>query len=475
MGANIIGRFYEKEVLKNCYESDKAELIAVYGRRRIGKTFLIKQFFKDKFNFYITGIYKGTIREQLKFFNSQLCEYSGIPYPIVNNWYDAFNQLKHYLSSIKKQKIVVFFDELPWLDTHGSRFVKAFELFWNSWAADQDNLKFIICGSATTWIMNNIIGNKGGLHNRVTRSIKLSAFSLSEVEQFLNNQGIIMNKYQIAELYMIMGGVPYYLQKLHKNYTFTKNIDRLFFENSAELQDEYSFLFRSLFEDSIIHQNIVEALSTKAKGMTRNELIDYLNLEDNGRLSKALDNLVSCDFLRKYSAFGKKQRGVIYQLTDLFTLFYLKFVKNSNNKDEHYWTNMIDSPIRRAWSGYAFEQLCLHHIPQIQKALGISGIQTNVCSWSTQATEEHNGAQIDLLIDRRDQVINLCEMKYSVSEYEITKQYNAELQSRKELFRKLSKTRKALHLTMLTTFGVANNAYKGMIQSEILLDDLFTK
>lgn len=473
MSKEIVGRKQECLVLKDCYESGKAELVAVYGRRRVGKTFLIKNYFKGKLDFYVTGIYNGTKKEQLAFFNKQLCDCSGIAYPKVDNWFDAFDQLKHYLGSMKKNKAVVFIDELPWLDTPRSRFIKAFELFWNSWASDRDNLKIIVCGSATTWMISHLLGSKGGLHNRVTRRIKLSPFTLAETEEFIKKQGIVWNRYQIAEVYMILGGTPYYLQMLKKNLSLSQNIDYLFFSENAELRDEYTFLFRSLFNDSSIYRNTVELLAKKAKGMTRMEMMKALGQQEGGNFSLVLENLCNCDFIRKYSAFGKQERDVLYQLTDLYTLFYLKFVRNSNGRDEHLWTNMVDSPERRAWSGYSFEQLCLHHIPQIKNTLGISGVQSDVCSWRTYMTDEHAGGQIDLVIDRKDQVINLCEMKYSISEFEITKKYDEEIRQRRELFRSVTKTRKALHLTMVTTYGLKNNLYSGQIQSEVRLDDLF--
>ena len=473
MATDIIGREKEKAILQNCYTSDKAELITVYGRRRVGKTFLVKTFFKNQIDFYTTGIYEGTKKEQLAFFNRQICEYSGLPYPKVDNWFDAFDQLKHYISNLKKERVLIFIDELPWLDTQRSRFTKAFELFWNSWAADQPQIKLVVCGSATTWMMSHLLGDKGGLHNRVTRRIKLSPFNLSEMQQYISSQGIEWNYHQIAEAYMIMGGTPYYLQMLQKGMSLSQNIDYLFFSENAELQHEYGFLFRSLFKNSAIYRNIVELLSKRAKGMTRAEIQKAIKVTAGGQLTSVLEDLCNCDFVRKYSAFGKKERDVIYQLTDLFTLFHLRFVKNHNGGDEHLWSNLLDSPERRTWSGYSFEQLCLHHIPQIKNKLGISGIQSTVCSWSVQANEEHEGAQIDLLIDRRDQVINLCEMKYSIGQYEITKSYNTQLQERKELFRTISKTKKALHLTMVTTYGVKPNAYSGMIQNEVTLDDLF--
>lgn len=466
----IIGRETEQEILQQRIESNSPELIAIYGRRRVGKTFLVRQYFKDTFSFYFTGIYQGTKQEQLTEFNRQLNFYSGKKWKFAKDWFDAFAQLREYLESLGGNKpIIVFLDELPWMDTPKSRFVKAFEYFWNSWGATNNRLKLIVCGSATTWMRENVLSDKGGLYNRTTRSLYLAPFSLYETEQYLRSRGIKWNRYQIAECYMILGGTPLYLQLLEQNLSLTQNIDHLFFAQNAPLAKEYEFLFRSLFNEAALHQQIIETLAGKAMGMTRNEIMTTAKIEDGGGLTKALRNLCDCDFIRPYTAFGKSDRGIIYQLTDLFTLFHLRYIKRYRGRDEHRWQNMIDSPSRRAWSGYSFEQLCLHHIRQIKQKLGISGIQSDIYAWRG----EHS--QIDLLIDRRDQTINLCEIKFSQSEFEITKPYDAQLRERVENFRTAAKTRKALHQTFITTYGIKKNMYSGNIQNEVLLDDLFVQ
>lgn len=468
----IIGRKQEIDTLSRCIESDKAELIAVYGRRRIGKTFLVKNLLRDKFDFYTTGIYKGSRQEQLRFFNRQLSEYSGMPYPMVNNWYDAFDQLKHYLSQ-KKGKAIVFLDEMPWMDSPRSGFLKAFEVFWNGWASDHSNIKIIVCGSATTWIMSNLFGNKGGLYNRVTCRIKLQPFTLGECEMFFKSKGIVWNRQQIVEAYMIFGGIPFYLEMVRKGQSLAQTVDSLFFRESGELRSEYDFLFRSLFNESAAYRGVVEALSKKSKGMTRQEIQSSIKMSDGGRLTDILDNLCNCDFIRRYSAFGNKERNMVYQLTDLFTLFHFRYVKGSSVQDENFWSLQTDTPQHNTWCGYAFEQVCLHHIPQIKKALGINGIRSDISAWSCRQTDEHQGAQIDLVIDRRDQVINLCEAKFSNNEYAITADYEKVLRNKVNAFRIETKTRSALHLTMITTYGVAKNAHSSIVTSEVTMDDLF--
>lgn len=475
MPAEIIGRNIESKLLKQCYDSNKAELVAVYGRRRVGKTFLVKTLFDGKFDFYISGIYNGSRSEELQHFNEMLSQYSGIPYPVSDNWTDAFKQLKHYLGSLKKDRILVFIDEMPWLDTPRSKFVKAFDLFWNEWASTCNNLCLIICGSATTWMNDNVISQKGGLHNRVTCKIKLSQFCLGETEKMLESKKIKWNRMQIAECWMILGGTPYYLDRLQRDMSLAQNIDFLFFRENAEFRSEYDTILKSLFKQSGIYKRIIELLAKKGKGLTRQEIVESLKLPEGGSLTSALENLCNCDFIRSYTSFGKKERQTMYQLSDMFTLFYIKFVKNSGGKDDMFWLHSIDSPSRRAWSGYAFEKLCLNHIPQIKESLGIRGVLSNVCSWYQKGdpAKGSKGAQIDLLIERRDQTINLCEAKYSSGPYTITKKYFEEMSERKEIFRVSSKTKYAILLTMITAGGLVDNEYSSMIPNHISLDDLF--
>lgn len=468
---SIIGRKHEQEILQECLDSTKAEFIAVYGRRRIGKTYLVKQFFEEKFDFYATGVYNISRTEQLKRWKIQLQKHSGEKTVKPKDWFEAFDQLQKYLESLAdKKRIVIFIDELPWMDTPKSNFIRALEFFWNSWAADRKGLKLVVCGSATTWMTNKLIGDKGGLHNRVTRPIHLAPFTLAETKQYLECRGMDWSHNEIMETYMTLGGTPFYLYLLRPNLSLRQNVDALFFGNDAPLRTEYDILFRSLFNDAIAYRKIVELLSGKLKGLTRLEIMDGIKAIDNGNLSEILENLEKCDFIRHYQAFGKKQRDVIYQLTDMYTLFYLRFVKGYNGMNDHAWSNIPDKK-RNTWQGYAFEQVCILHINQIKKALGISGIASDVCSWSTRGGNK--GAQIDLIINRTDNVIDLCEMKYSDSLYELTKNYIEWLKERRDLFKKETRTTKTLHLTMITSRGLANGKYTSQIQSQVTMDDLF--
>ena len=471
--STIIGRRHEQDILGKCVASDKAEFIAVYGRRRIGKTFLVKQFFSETFDFYATGVYQITRSEQLKLWKEQLAKYSGIKRPKPKDWFEAFNQLREHIETLNdKDKIIIFIDELPWLDTPKSGFIRALELFWNGWAAERRGLKLVVCGSVTTWMTNKLLGDKGGLHNRVTRPIRLAPFTLKETEEYLQSINVVWERKDVLDAYMILGGTPFYLSLLRPELTLWQNIDELFFSQDAVLKTEYSFLFNSLFNEATLYRRIVETLATKLKGMTRSEILEQLKTTDSGKFSDALDNLIKCDFLRRYQAFGKKERDMLYQLSDMYTLFYLRFVKNYHGLNEHAWSNMEEGK-RNAWAGYAFEQVCILHINQIRTALGISGMASDVCSWSYRSKEQ--SAQIDLIIDRGDKAIDLCEMKYSDHEYELKKDYVEWLRERRDLFREVTGTNKTLRLTMIASSGIKHNMYSSALQARLSLEDLFIK
>jgi len=476
----LIGRKNEREQFDDIYATKKPALVAVYGRRRVGKTFLVRQHFNNNFDFSFTGNYQMSRQGQLSLFNQELRRFSGQDYPLVKDWFSAFEQLRQYLSSLDNERLVLFFDELPWMETPKSNFIQAFSYFWNTWASTRQGLKLFVCGSSTTWMMEKLIGDKGGLYGRVTHTIYLAPFTLGETEAYLHANGIRWNRYQMLETYMIMGGIPFYLEMLKPKLTFDQNIDNLFFAANAPLRMEYGFLFRSLFNDAQLYRQVVETIAKRSQGMTRQQIKEELGLGDGGVLTVVLENLVRCDFLRRYAAFGKSERNALYQLTDLFSLFHLRFVADNNGQDAQFWSNMRENPSRVAWRGYAFEQVCLHHIPQIKEAIGIKAVLSNVCSWSCPTFTDKDGnpwqgTQIDLLIDRRDQVINICEMKYANDVYIIDKDYEERLRRRLSTFQHLTRTRKALHLTFITTYGLSRNTHSGNVQTEVTMGDLFDR
>ena len=475
----IIGRKHEQVVIKNYLESGKAELVAIYGRRRVGKTYLVKSIFANQFDFSFTGMYDVTRAIHLSQFQKTLEKYSGKRVGRLSNWFDAFDALQDYLDTLQKERIVVFLDEIPWMDTPKSNFLAAFGRFWNVWASTKQNLKLFVCGSATTWMLSKFIGDKGGIYGRVCRPIWLAPFSLGETEQFLQEiKGIEMSRHQILLAYMVLGGIPYYLDMLIKGMPLDVCIDDLFFKQKAPLRTEFDFLFRSLFKNSKIYRNVVLALATRLKGMTRQELLENLKLNEGGELTEVLDNLVKCDFIRKYTAIGKTERDAMFQLTDLFSLFHIKFVADNSGQDEHYWSKLSGKGPMTSWSGYAFEQVCLHHLNAIKRALSIGGVISNVHSWSCRPFTDKNGtqwkgAQIDLLIDRADEVINICEIKYVSDKYAIDSEYEERLRNRGTLFRTVTNTKKSIQYTFITTYGVAHNIHSGIVHSEVIMEDLF--
>ncbi|WP_300602031.1 ATP-binding protein [Niabella sp.] len=464
----LIGRNKEQQQLKKICTSAQSAFIAVYGRRRVGKTFLIREVFNNRFDFYVTGMANVNTKQQLLNFHLALKKYDPTSKEHVppENWLMAFQQLITLLEIKTSGQKILFLDELPWLDTAQSGFMPALEHFWNSWASGRKDIILVVCGSAASWMINKLIHNKGGLHNRVTQRIRLDPFSLAECEAFLKSRNAVFDRYQIIQLYMSMGGIPFYLNQVDPGLSAAQNIDRICFSENGLLVTEFDDLYRSLFNKAEKHILIIEALSKKAKGLTRDEIITITKLPNAGSTTRILKELEESGFLRKYSPFGKKERNSLYQLSDFYSLFYLRFIVN--RRDENNWINGLDDPKHRAWSGYAFEQVCLAHIKEIKQALGISGVQTSVSSWTGE------GAQIDLVIDRKDQVINLCEMKFSLNNFTITKKYAGDLRNKIAAFREATGTRKALYLTLITTYGLARNEYSGaLVQNDLNMDLLF--
>ncbi len=469
---NRVGRENEYKVFQKLYTSNKSEFIAVFGRRRVGKTFLIRSFINDyNCSFQITGLANASLSQQLFNFSNALSKYTNQEVD-PNNWLHAFQLLIAYLENCTDKKKVVFIDELPWFDTPKSNFIQALEHFWNSWASARKDVMLIVCGSAASWMIHKLINNTGGLHNRVTKKIKIAPFTLAECEAYLKMKNIPLDRYQIVQLYMVLGGIPFYWEEVEAGKSAAQNIQQICFAENGLLRTEFNNVFQSLFKNASKHLIVVNQLAKKVKGLTREELLKGTSLPNAGSSTRILEELEESGFIRKYTPFGKNKRESLYQLSDFYTLFYFNFIQNSHVNDTNNWLNTIDSPKQRAWSGYAYEQVCLYHINQIKNALGISGVETFTSAWRSKT--KVNGAQIDLVIDRRDMVINLCEMKFSINEFAIDKKYETELRNKIGIFKTETKTKKSVFLTMLTTFGLQQNAYSGLTQNSITMDDLFT-
>ena len=470
----IIGRLEEQEKLKYILNSNKPEFVVVYGRRRVGKTYLIKEFFNDSFSFYASGVLSNKMKDELNSFNQSLLDYGSNDKTTLTSWFDAFNRLKMMIENniikIDKRynKRIIFFDELPWFDTQKSDFKGAFDYFWNTYASRLNNLVLIVCGSATSWILSNLLNDRGGFHNRITSKIYLKPFNLKETKELVNNfNGNNLSDKEIIETYMIFGGIPYYLNFINYNYSLAQNVDNLFFKEGGELENEFNNLFSSLFNKYENHAKIVEELSKKRIGLTRKELLDKTNLSSGSSFSKVLMELEECGFIRKYNNYQKKNNESLYQIIDPFTLFSLSHLKN---KKVESWLNYIGQPSYNSWSGYAFEIVCLNHIKQIKEALSIAGIDSLVYSFYSN---KEGGAQIDLLIDRRDNIINLCEMKYSISPYTITSNYDENILNKIKVFKEITNTKKSIIVTFITLNGISKNKHSSIVIREITALDLF--
>ncbi len=468
----VLGRENEKRIFDDLLNSDKAEFLAVYGRRRIGKTFLIRNYLYKEIVFDFTGANKANNQAQLANFAMVFSEQCHELEQAPENWSEAFYLLAKHLKSLKREKkLVVFFDELPWLDRPKSGFLSALEFFWNQYGSQMENLLFIGCGSAASWMMKNIVHARGGLYKRMTRSIELQPFTLKETSIFLRSKNLMFTEYQILQLYMALGGIPFYLEAIKPEMSVSQILQDLFFTKNGFLKNEFRPLYQSLFRKAEHHLLLVETLSKHPHGITRDKLSKESKIAEGGSLSRALNNLIDSGFVQMILPFDKKKKEALFRLVDLFSIFYLKFVHNQSNVN---WQSVSQTPAYQSWCGYAFENICLLHVEQIKRKLGIAGVEVQVYSWKKSGTTTEFGTQIDMVLDRKDGIVHLCEAKFSESEFVLNKVYNAKLRQRRTIFKEAVKSKKNVVTTLFTTYpAIKNEYYLEEIHSEVSMDFLF--
>lgn len=478
--SKIIARKREQEELERLYRQTKPEFIVVYGRRRVGKTFLVREYFKGRFAFCHTALSpyddmesENSLERQLLNFHASLLKYGSEDRMPPGDWLEAFERLITLLEhKTSGGRTVVFIDELPWLDTQKSGFLPAFEHFWNGWGAGRDDLMLIVCGSATTWISDKLLNNTGGLYGRLTAQLRLSPMTLSETAEFYAERGIELSRYDLIQYYMIIGGIPYYMNMVRKEDSLASNIDRLFFNRESRLRDEFGRLFNSLFKNSENYIKVVRLLATRQQGYTRKEISRECGIPYGGGLTNILKALDANDFIVQYQPYGTGREDIRYKLVDPFLLFYLRFADGTKTFSDGYWSQFENTPRLYSWRGHAFENVCFSHIPRIKEALGISGVYTESSVWMTKEDMTGRGAQIDMLIDRADRVIDLCEIKFLEGEYLVGKDEDLKLRNRKQAFYNGTGTKKAVHLVLITTYGLKENMYSSVFTDVITAEDL---
>jgi AAA+ ATPase superfamily predicted ATPase len=483
----LVGRGREIKILEQLFNSNKPEFLALYGRRRVGKTFLIRQFFKSKdaIFFYVTGSKDGSLAEQIIHFTKQISHIflGGLELKPGTSWDETFEKLTKAFEQIPKdKKIVLFFDELPWMATPKSRLLQSLDYYWNQFWSDNPRVKLIVCGSAASWIIHKIIKNKGGLYNRITEKIHLEPFNLSETKQFLYSKKIILNNQQILLLYMAIGGIPYYLSKIKKGKSATQIIEDLAFSKNAFLLEEFDDLFASLFNDGDVHAEIVRTLAKHPYGLVKRNLLEMIGkfAVGSGGIKK-LRELEETGFIMSFKPLYHKKKGIYYRLVDEYVLFYLKWIApirkalQEQSLEQGNWQAIQNTPECYSWLGYAFEAVCYKHISAIRKALSINP-SALASSWryAPRKYEKTQGAQIDLLFDRKDNSITLCEIKYSEEPFVLTKDYVEMLNRKMRVFKEQTRTHKQLFITIISANGLKNNYYaEDLISGVVTLDDFF--
>ena len=471
----FIGRESEIKLLRDLADRESAELVSITGRRRVGKTQLVKQVFEEELDFHLTGTQSKTMKHQLRNFAFILGEQTGLgpEQPVPKDWQEAFFTLIYHLKAQKKsEKLILFFDELPWLATPRSGFLEAFSFFWNSWA-EQRNILVIICGSAASWMINKVVRNKGGLHNRITQRIQLEPFTLAETKLYLEARGFRFNIYAFTELYMVLGGIPHYLKELNPSESNAQNIDRICFNSNGLLYDEFSRLYPALFDNGERHIAVVRALASHVNGLTRKQIVEQVALSEGGSVKRLLEELEFSGFVQSYYAFGKQKKGKIYRLVDFYSLFYLRFIERQKIDGAGAWQAASQMQTYKSWRGYAFENVGLWHVPQLKAALGIASVATIASTYYQRADKRGPGVQIDLVLERADNCINLCEFKFYNDVITLTAADLDRLEERRHRFITRTGTRNVVYVTLVSPFGIHRGSNRnGVVDQSIEITEL---
>jgi predicted AAA+ superfamily ATPase len=468
MSKKIIGRELEKVRLEEALHSQRSELIAVYGRRRIGKTYLIRAYYSKNIVFSFSGLRNGTRPAQLENFMLELQELtSEFKDEKPKNWLQAFHLLKRYLKGIRQtpKKKVIFIDEFPWVDTLRSGFLPAFENFWNTYCTTRNDLIVVICGSAASYMLKKIIRNRGGLHNRITIKIKLEPFQLKEVKAFFDYKGIHIPEIEILKIFMALGGIAEYLEHVRAGDSSVTAIERICFQKGAQLEFEFNEVFQSLFEEGSYHEQIIQALAKGSKkGMLRDQILNDQNLSSGGQFSKSMNELIESGFVEKYQSYRNKRKTTLYRIFDEFCLFHLQFIEKYKGNS---WKQLFTKKEYETWSGYAFEMTCYKHIESIKKELRCDQINSENYSWSSKT------AQVDLVIDRDDNMVNLCEIKFYNSTFSVDANYANSLRKKETQFKQETGTKKGINTIMLTTWGIQGKEATGLVTKSLTQECLF--
>lgn len=467
----MVGRRKEQQQLRELADSNEAEFVVVYGRRRVGKTYLVRETFDGDFTFCHSGMARVGMTKQLRAFRSSLREWGNEKCPQLTNWIDAFDELKRVIKGSERRRKIIFIDEMPWMDTPKSGFVPALENFWNGWASARKDVMLVVCGSATSWIIDKVLRNKGGLHDRVTWQISLEPFTLKECELYAQSRGLDYTRRMVIECYMALGGIPYYWRMLRRGMSPAQDFDELFFSPNGQLRFEFDELYASLFKRKEPYIKIVTALGMRADGMSREELMAASGLSDGGRVGKYLNELEACGFIRRFRAVGKKTKDAVFQLIDSYTLFHQRFIAGADSAARR-WTDRLETSEYYAWAGCAFERVCLQHVQLIKRALEIGGVKTTEYSWRGIAPDGRP-VQIDLLIDRNDGIADLCEMKFTKDAYALTEDEWNRIVRRRGALRNVLPANKAIHVVMVTAQPMIRNAWSKEVMAFVSAEDLF--
>ncbi|MFH1831150.1 MAG: ATP-binding protein [Pseudomonadota bacterium] len=406
----FVGRHNYLKKLENIWNQHKVGLISIYGRRRVGKTELIRVFSRNKAAWIFEAIEGENTASQIKHFLNQLSQFTKEPYLRdldYKDWPPVFDLLSNKIK--QKKDLIVAFDELSWMAARKTKLISYIKYYWDKEWKYHPHLLLILCGSVASWMVKNVV-RSNALYGRISENILLDPLKPFEVAEFIGKK---RGKKEILEYLLSFGGIPKYLEEMDFNQSIQINIDRTCFSASGFFVDEADKIFYNQFKETHIYKQIVRCLSESS--LPLKDISQKIKIPSGGGLKRYLDNLISAGIVDSINDIRNFKLGKVprYYMIDELMRFHLQFVSPNISEIKHtHSASRFDKFTKNKWHpfmGNAFERFCLKHRYLIAQILGFD---SKVTACGSLLNNNRNGFQYDLVYLRSDGVVSLCEIKY---------------------------------------------------------------
>jgi AAA+ ATPase superfamily predicted ATPase len=465
----FIGRKVEIAQLTALIDLPRPSIAVIYGRRRVGKSELIRHVTQGKNVLSFEGLEGQPKHKQIKNFLFQLSAQSNIREKNISDWPDALILLR---TLTQDGQWIIILDEFQWMANYQNELVSVIKMIWEKYLSQNPDLTLILCGSIASFMKSKVL-KSSALYGRTDYELNLHELNLSEISEFFPGKG----SDEVIDTAMLVGGIPKYLELISEYPSLYDALEPLAFSQDGFFKTEYDRLFASHFGKKPIFMKIIQTLATNPYGLTTGKLAKEMQVASGGTLCHQLDDLESAGFLHSIIPFDKPEGSKLrkYILMDAYVRFYHSIIRGSMKETTPPNTQfhaIMSSPRYAAWAGMAFEFLCMRHHKEISRILGFHGIPYTAGPFFQRKTLDTPGVQIDLLFERSDKILVLCEMKYLLASVpgDIIDQVNRKVSALQEKY----PGRTILKVLLTKTGSTETVAKKGYFFRIIRADELIT-